>query len=779
MGRPVPLALPRSPGPPGPVGQPRRRRASVFVYFEAGMRSQLLHVFVLLLVAFATAAQPPKVGLTLSGGGAKGLAHIGILEAIDSAGLRIDCITGTSMGSIIGSLYAAGYSGKEIEKIARDIDWNVLFSGKPSMRNVNIDEKTDFDNYALEVPFEKRKFRINAGIIEGQELWLKFQELFLPIYDIKDFSKFSIPFKCIATDVSTGKAVVLDQGELVTAIRASMAIPSVFTPIDYEKTKLIDGGIVRNFPVSDVKAMGANYVIGVNLSQGLLAASELTSPIDILYQIGFYKDAEDFQTERKLCNVLIEPPVRKYNAASFTNVDSIIAVGKRTGNQYYPLFKKLADSLRQHYPGYAPIQNRLPVTRSVTVDSIHIQGLHHTTRTSFRNRLNLTLGKTYDGIHVAEAIRRVYGSRNYSRIAYSWQPARERGHATLRFNVAESPLTYVKAGIHYHTFSNIALILGAESRNLLFDRSKSMVKMNVSENFRFLAEHNQAFGTNADNNNLILSFYYENFQLPFYEDFEQVYLYRGHSYQNDIRLQRTFGFASAIGLGTTFESFSLRPKIAADTSFKGGNSFVQTYLYYKYNTLNKRSFTTRGWHIDARLGMVYAQNPSAVTLRANGQAVRRDTANVGHYSRFILKAENFTPLSSRLTLLTQFNTAINFSTVAPYLNYFNVGGINDFVRNQVPFTGLHEYSLNTNSVSVLLLGLQYQFTRRLYATLRINGAVYDYLNRDKELNFDNYLSGAGLSFGYDSGIGPISLTFMYSEQADYVSGYVNIGFPFR
>lgn len=743
------------------------------------MISRMLCVWVLLLAAFATAAQPPKVGLTLSGGGAKGLAHIGILEAIDSAGLRIDCITGTSMGSIIGSLYAAGYSGKEIEKIALDIDWNVLFSGKPSMRNVNIDEKTEFDNYALEVPFEKGRFRINAGIIEGQELWLKFQELFLPIYDIKDFSKFSIPFKCIATDVSTGKAVVLDQGELVTAIRASMAIPSVFTPIDYENTKLVDGGVVRNFPVRDVKAMGADYIIGVNLSQGLLAASELTSPLDILYQIGFYKDADDFQSERKLCNVLIEPPVRKYTAASFTSVDSIIAVGKRTGDQYYPIFKKLADSLRQRYPDYAPIRNRLPQTRSVTVDSIYIQGLHHTTRTSFRNRLNLPTGKTYDGTHVAEAIRRVYGSRNYSRIAYIWQPTRERGHANLRFNVVESPLTYVKAGLHYHTFSNIALLLGAESRNLLFDRSKSMIKINVSENFRFLAEHNQAFGTNADNNNLILSFYYENFQLPFYENFEQVYLYRGHNYQNDIRLQRAFGFGSALGVGTTFESFGLRPKIAADTSFKGGNSFVQTYLYYKFNTLNKRTFTTRGWRIDARGGIVYAQNPTAVTVRANGQAVRRDTADVGHYLRFLLKTENFTPLSSRLTLLTQFNTAINFSTEAPYLNYFNVGGINDFVRNQVPFTGLHEYSLNTNSVSVLMLGLQYQFTRRLYTTLRVNGAVYDYLNDDNELTFDKYLSGIGLSAGYDSGIGPISLTFMYSGEADRISGYVNIGFPFR
>ena len=254
----------------------------------------------------------PKIGLTLSGGGAKGLAHIGILEAIDSAGLRIDCITGTSMGSIIGSFIRRGLLRKGDRKNRKGSRLELSFLRKTFIRNVNIDEKAEFDNYAIEVPFQNGKFKIKTGIIEGQEIWLKFQELFLPVYDIKDFSKFSIPFKCVATDISTGKAVVLDQGELVTAIRASMALPSIFTPIDYKDTKLVDGGVVRNFPVSDVKAMGADYIIGVNLSQGLLKAEDLTTAIDILYQIGFYKDADDFEQQLKLCNLLIQPHLKSF-----------------------------------------------------------------------------------------------------------------------------------------------------------------------------------------------------------------------------------------------------------------------------------------------------------------------------------------------------------------------------------------------------------------------------------------------------------------------------------
>lgn len=729
-----------------------------------------------LFITCSLAAQP-KIGLTLSGGGAKGLAHIGILEAIDSAGLRIDCITGTSMGSIVGSLYAAGYSGKDIEKIARELDWSVLFSGKPSMRTVNIDEKTEFDNYAIEVPFQKGKFKILGGIIEGQELWLKFQELFLPIYDIKDFSKFSIPFRCIATDIATGKPVVLDQGELVTAIRASMAIPSVFTPIDYKDTKLVDGGIVRNFPVRNVKDMGAEYVIGVNLSQGLAPANKLNSVLDILYQIGFYKDADDFEHEKKLCNVLIEPPLSDYTAASFSSAQSIIDIGKETGKKYYPKFKRLADSLRAIYPNYKPIESRLPVVKEVAVDSITIRGLDHTTNRSFKNRLALEPGKSYDGIAVGNAIRRVYGSRNYNRIAYEWHPSPQKGHATLAFNVLERPLVYMKAGIHYHTFSDVALILGGEIKNFIFDRSKATAKINISENFRLLLEQNQLFGK-KDNNNLIGSFYHETFRFPIYEDFEQQYIYRSRTTNFDLRIQRTFGFSSAIGVGTTIENFKLKPRIAADISVEAQNTYVESYLFYRHNTLNKRNFSTRGWRIDGRLGLVYNQHPSPVLVRSDGELVTADTS-LSLFTRLHFKAENFLPLTSRLTLLTQFNTAVNFNSNSAYINFWNVGGINDFVRNQVPFAGIPEYMVNSHSVSVLMLGLQYQITRSLYSTLRLNTAIYDYLDLNNQFVKANFLNGGALSIGYDTGIGPLSVSAMYSAESKSMYGYVNIGFPFR
>ena len=191
----------------------------------------------------------PSIGITLSGGGAKGLAHVGILKAIDSAGLKIDYVTGTSMGSIIGALYASGYSGDSIEKIGRDMDWDMLLSNSSSLRSFSMQEKEDYSKYAVELPWVDKTLRLPSGVLESQELWLRFNELFFPVHQIKDFSKFPRSFQCIATDVATGDIVVLDSGEIVQAARASMAIPSIFTAVNYKNRKLVDGGIVRNFPV--------------------------------------------------------------------------------------------------------------------------------------------------------------------------------------------------------------------------------------------------------------------------------------------------------------------------------------------------------------------------------------------------------------------------------------------------------------------------------------------------------------------------------------------------
>ncbi|HNH22218.1 MAG TPA: patatin-like phospholipase family protein, partial [Ferruginibacter sp.] len=319
----------------------------------------LMFICLFTLPARAQEKLRPKIGITLSGGGAKGLAHIGILKAIDSAGLKIDYITGTSMGAIVGALYAVGYSGNDIEKIGREIDWDQLFGNQISFQTLSMEEKEQYSRFAIELPYVNNKIKLQTGVIKGQELNLKFAELFFHVSDVRRFDQFRIPFKCMATDLETGNLVVLDTGNITTALRATMAIPSIFSAVSVGDKKLVDGGVVRNFPVKNVKEMGADIVIGSNVSMGLSAKDKIANPIDVILQMAFFKEASDFKEEKPLTDYYIYQPMEKYNMGSFTSSDAILDDGLETGRAWYPVFKKLADSL-----------NALPAPAVTHTDSI-------------------------------------------------------------------------------------------------------------------------------------------------------------------------------------------------------------------------------------------------------------------------------------------------------------------------------------------------------------------------------------------------------------------------
>ncbi len=743
------------------------------------MKKVSLLLLLVCLSAFATGQQPrPKIGLTLSGGGAKGLAHIGILKAIDSAGLKIDMVTGTSMGSIMGGLYAVGYSGNDIEKIARSIDWVSMFSNRPPIGLVNMNEKKEFSNYALEIPLEKGKAKFYSGIIEAEEIWLKFGELFYPVHNQKDFSKFSIPFRCIATDAATGKAFVLKEGEIVKAVRSSMAIPSVFSAVTYKDTKLVDGGVVRNFPVRDAKDMGADYVIGVNLSKGLVSAERLQSPIDMIYQIAFYKDADDFIMEKKLCNLLIEPPTDNFSAASFAASDSLIRIGIETGNKYFPYFKRLADSLNALYPGASFKANRLPPSENVMIDEIQLEGLEYTSPIDFAGKLGLVKGKSYSGKEISTAARKAFSSGNFRRIAFFIEPL-EPPHARLRCEVIENLPTYMKIGLHYNSYSDIALITTLATRNFLFNRSKSFVKVNWSDNFRVLLKHDQAFGQ-SQRWGMLLSFYHERFKFPIYQDFEQQYEYKSVYSSADLKVYKLLGTTTMAGIGVAHEWITLAPKVSPTFSFDGKNNYWNSYVFFQRNNLDAKVFPRKGTYIDAQAGVVFGQNPN-ITFVSDGFSLSSDSLNLSFhsYEQLKFKSGRYVPLGRNWTLITQFNNGINFNYAKSFLNFYSVGGINDFIRNQITFIGLTENQVNTGSISAVLAGIQYEPIANFVTTFRANVGLYNYINKKPDTwDHTNFLSGYAISGGYRSALGPIEISLIYSDQAKQFKGYVNVGFTF-
>lgn len=290
-------------------------------------------------------ASRPKLGLALSGGGAKGLAHLGVIKVMEEAGLKPDYITGVSMGSIVGGMYAMGYTPDSIASMFRVYDWGPAMSDRISENKIIFLEKRHFHNSLIALPITRNSILIPSGLISGQQIESGLNHYFWPAAGITDFAKLPIPFLCLATDVVTTKRVVFRSGYLPDAIRASISIPSIFSPVRTDTAVLVDGGVVRNYAVTELREMGADIVIGSYVSFKGYTEKDLESAYGILKQIGFLTSLADYEEQKRQTDIMIEPDLAGFNTMSFNDVDSLMAKGYREALKYKDQFRKLADSL--------------------------------------------------------------------------------------------------------------------------------------------------------------------------------------------------------------------------------------------------------------------------------------------------------------------------------------------------------------------------------------------------------------------------------------------------
>lgn len=745
------------------------------------LKKTLVYLCLILLSVNSLWAQRPKVGLVLSGGGAKGVAHIGVLKAIDSAGLKIDYVTGTSMGSIIGAMYSTGYSGKEIEQITKKLNWDELLSGKPIYKHVSIDEKDEYGQYSAEIGVKKWKPQFSTGLIDSQELWLTLNKMFLPVYNIKDFSKFNIPFKCIAVDLANGKAVVLSKGDIVTAVRSSMAIPSVFTAVDYEKTKLVDGGIVRNFPVKDIKEMGADVVIGVNLFTGLPDVSKLDNVLDVFYQITQYRDADDLVEEKKLCNLVIEPPLEKYSAASFDATDSIMDIGDKIGKLYYPYFKHLADSLNARYPITYDPYNRLPKVENIFIDEIVFNGIEKTSEKLLMQKLQIKAGNAYTAKQINEGFRKVFSSRYYDNIYYSLERTTE-GHAKLVCKVHEKLLTQMKFGLSFHSYTGAAVLFNVTSRDLLLKKSRTMAKFAVGENFRTLLEHRQIFGAKADNF-INLSWERQNLPLNRYDGSRKLFVYDVKYSQFDLNYTRVLNNNWSFSAGLSYQKNEFSPDIVSEAAFEGYVSNYHGYLLSEAITTDRSHFPTRGYTFTAQAGVVFNRKADIIYSPVNGEPeedVSNEINNANDYYRFLINFSQYLPLDKKWTLFYNLQSGMCLHSQGFIIDNFYMGGIQQLFRQQVVFSGLNEQQINSSSAASGMLGMQYNFVDDLFLLGRANTGLYDFSTLTKAWNSNTVksINGFSLGLGYNLGFLPMELTAMYSPEIGKVYSHIKIGFIF-
>lgn len=734
--------------------------------------------FILLHVLFTNAQTRPKIGLALSGGGAKGLAHVGILKALDSAGLHVDYVSGTSMGSIFGALYAAGYSADTIEKITRKIDWDILLSNNAALRSLSIEEKNEYGKYAVELPWVNHGFRLPTGVLESEEIWLKLNELFFPFYTTKNFKDFQKGFACIATDVSNGEAVVLDSGEIVPALRSSMAIPSVFTAVNYNGKKFVDGGVVRNFPVSDVKNMGANFVIGSNVAGGLLPKEKLNNVFQILLQVAFFREDEDAKKERQLCDLYIKHQLENFNMGSFNAASEIIDEGITKGDSILPILKKIKDSLDAIYGVQNFTQNPLKINDSVKITAYQVNGLFKTSERFFLHRLQFENNRFYTAESLSDHIRKAFGTRYYERIVYSLKPLPD-GTCKIIFDVEENPLTFAKLGINYNNFLGISLIGNLTSRNFLTPYSRSMVTVNVGENMRIHAQHLQTFGR-FKTLSVSANMQAESLKFITYDKFSKDGQYKQNYFTTDLNINWSLLRKYQFGLGTRFETFYYKPNITSKFEFSGHNNLFNTYVFFKLNTLSNAVYPKKGSKVDVEAGYVYAQQSKLIYYNNGVPITNLDSLgfNFHNFYRTQFNYQHYIPVSKHITITTQLQAGINFNQDETVISDYLIGGLTNTFRNQITFAGLNEGTVHSSSVAALQLGLRYQMYSNLYLLAKTNALYYGFVSTNKVFEKYYFLSGYSISLGYNFVLGPLEVSAMYCDQSKKILPYINLGIPF-
>jgi len=360
----------------------------------------------------------PMIGLALSGGGARGGAHVGVLKALEEMNIPVDYIAGTSMGAIIGGLYAAGYTADEIEQLLIDTDWTRALTDNPARRNRTM-RKKDLERQFLipyRVGFNKGSLQLPLGAIAGQHLDQIFHQMLFPVVGISDFDDLPIPYRAVATDLVTGEAVVLANGSLANSLRASMSVPGVFAPVKIDGRLLVDGGMSNNLPVSVVREMGADVVIAVDISTPLLTEEQLTSILSVTEQLTSFLTRRTTEAQIALLgtgDVLLVPELGDFSSADFEGADEIVNLG-------YEAAQAAGASLAGLSPG-APV----PIDRSgklteadYIVKFIEIDNGSVLNDELIRSRIDVDLDQPIDLRALDQSVDRIYSLDVFESVTY-------------------------------------------------------------------------------------------------------------------------------------------------------------------------------------------------------------------------------------------------------------------------------------------------------------------------------------------------------------------------
>ena len=762
----------------------------------------------------------PKIGLVLSGGGAKGAAHIGVLKYIEQEGIPIDYIAGTSMGAVVGGMYALGYSADEILDVISSVDWERLISNNVDRKKISFRNKQEKGSHIISVPFSmkskqedirSRSFRnsLPDGIISGDNLINLFNSLSVGYSDSMSFNKLQTPFICIATNMMNGKADVLDRGVLTKAMRASMAIPILFDPIKIGDTLYADGGLVSNFPADQCRAMGADYIIGVSMSPGLEDnPNKLTSLLTQVKQLKEIITDKEFENYHKKCDIFISPDLRGVGMLSF-NAESIARVtqsGYDAALAQDANFKALkeevlidaAEDQLLHNPNHKKVVNILH--NKVRISKIELMGVDKSIEKWMRRACTVHIGDTVGKAEIDESVSIYYGTGSFESITYTLhEDANTPDGYILKFNFVDKPAHNFGLGFRFDSQDMLSVLLHVGINNNRMSGFKSDLDAKLGGN--------QWLKLNLSYGHLLyprvnFAYHFRNSELDVYDmdKLEMNTKFLQHKFR--LYLSENYSRTFSIGGGVEAEFYTPRKVMyslndVSDLDYKSVNT-LGAFAFLQFDNLNRTRFATKG--VKGNVNFTWRD----VTFNSKGM-------NALQLGSVVFGFEGYIPvIKDRLVIVPQLYGSFLFGQGArngakegwnpifqgpvpcyPSMNNFLGGAeMGRYIDQHLPFIGLNKPSFAFNNLAIARADIRTRVYKNHYLTAMFNygRSAIDMSNFFKQsdtllwselydYNASNWWGG-GIRYSIDTKVGPLNFDISTSNISKSVNLYFSFGYYF-
>lgn len=718
-----------------------------------------------------------KVGLVLSGGGAKGLAHIGALKVIEEAGIRIDYIGGTSMGAIVGALYASGYTARQLDSIFNVVDFNTLIQDDIPRSAKTFYEKDESEKYAITLPFDDFNVGFPSGLSKGQNVYNLLSKLTGHVHNVSDFSKLPIPFFCVATDVETGKGKVLDKGYLPRAITASGALPSLFSPVVINDTVFVDGGVVNNYPVDEVRAKGMDVIIGVDVQDSLRTRDEMSSAFEVLVQINNYRTINDMVKKRKKTDIYIHPEIDDFSVVAFSEGKKIVASGETAAG----LVRQKLDSVAAKQKIKPKTEVKFLKRKSVFIKAVDIQGTENYTRSYVLGKLKLRINTetTYERFN--EGVNNLSATGNFQDINYRFRED-ENGKFTVEFTLRENPSKMaLRFAAHYDDLYRTAALINITRKRLFTNNDIASFDFKVGDNIRYDFNYYidkgyyWSIGLNSHFNFFDKDVPYEFVSPEISEQnnvpINEINLEYG-DLTNQLYVETLFRRTFLLGLGIEHKWLRyLSPTIGIDenenrrTVFENTN-FFSTYGYLKYDTFDNTFFPNSG---------IYFEGDFHFYVFAEGMDPSFDQFSIAQAK--VAYAHSFSDKFS-----AQISTEGGFKIGGKdtrSLDFFLGGYGYKRLNNIIPLYGYEALDLRGDTYLKSSLTFDYEIFKKNHISLsaNISNVGDDLFSTGQWADGIDY-SGFAAGYGLDTFLGPLEVKYSFSPEIDESVWYVSVGFRF-